>query len=440
MLACQTDLPQTDRLVRSAPLPPKPQDVARIACCVTRCIRPRPVYERTPSPLHCICMLFGCRLHPAPLRARPPPAGAAGGGRLSPCVWPRACVYRPLLECNIERATREPGFGYGCRPRRACCVGLTSQFSVSRRTSSHTASPYRPRPLFELKQPPSSPESSRQRRHWSNDEPRAVQPLPARGSHHPAASGSSSGPGFRLEPVRLCSSGPAPAGGPAAAAGRRCGPKLAHCAWGACGGRGEACKRQAAGSAQTQLCQRAPYRRSPGPGARSRSVDHAAQSPPAARPALTGRVADRPPPAPAGRRSLVVVAGNKGEGGPFAPLVVVTRNIMGTKEFNQFRGKAISLHSQSELCCRRRRRAVPPCTPASDAGAGRAGAPACHRHSRSKPAGAVAAPSSAQRRLPEPTQSARRPPLPLAVFTTTGPAAGAPRPPWPATLPRSPAC
>ncbi len=40
------------------------------------------------------------------------------------------------------------------------------------------------------------------------------------------------------------------------------------------------------------------------------------------------------------------MAGNKGAGGPFAPLVVVTRNIMGTKEFNQFRGKMISLHSQ----------------------------------------------------------------------------------------------
>ena len=60
-----------------------------------------------------------------------------------------------------------------------------------------------------------------------------------------------------------------------------------------------------------------------------------------------------PPPAPplaaaarAGRRSLSVYAGNKGSGGPFAPLVVVVRNYMGTKEFNQFRGKMISLHSQ----------------------------------------------------------------------------------------------
>lgn len=52
------------------------------------------------------------------------------------------------------------------------------------------------------------------------------------------------------------------------------------------------------------------------------------------------------PPLLAGRRSLTIVAGNKGSGGPFAPLVVVTRNAMGTKEFNQFRGKAISIHSQ----------------------------------------------------------------------------------------------
>jgi hypothetical protein len=38
--------------------------------------------------------------------------------------------------------------------------------------------------------------------------------------------------------------------------------------------------------------------------------------------------------------------GNKGAGGPFAPLVVVVRNIVGEKEFNKLRGKAISLHSQ----------------------------------------------------------------------------------------------
>ncbi|XP_024381828.1 protein PROTON GRADIENT REGULATION 5, chloroplastic [Physcomitrium patens] len=45
--------------------------------------------------------------------------------------------------------------------------------------------------------------------------------------------------------------------------------------------------------------------------------------------------------------------GNKNEGkGIFAPLVVVTRNVMGKKEFNQLRGKAIALHSQviGEFC------------------------------------------------------------------------------------------
>lgn len=36
---------------------------------------------------------------------------------------------------------------------------------------------------------------------------------------------------------------------------------------------------------------------------------------------------------------------NEGKG-VFAPLVVVTRNIIGKKRFNQFRGKAIALHSQ----------------------------------------------------------------------------------------------
>jgi len=42
----------------------------------------------------------------------------------------------------------------------------------------------------------------------------------------------------------------------------------------------------------------------------------------------------------------MVVAGNPGSNGPFAPLVRVTRNIIGTKDFNKLRGKAISLHSQ----------------------------------------------------------------------------------------------
>jgi hypothetical protein len=38
--------------------------------------------------------------------------------------------------------------------------------------------------------------------------------------------------------------------------------------------------------------------------------------------------------------------GNKATGGPFAPLVVVVRGVVGEKEFNKLRGKAISLHSQ----------------------------------------------------------------------------------------------
>nr|BBM34151.1 proton gradient regulation 5 [Flaveria bidentis] len=45
--------------------------------------------------------------------------------------------------------------------------------------------------------------------------------------------------------------------------------------------------------------------------------------------------------------------GNINEGkGIFAPLVVLTRNIVGKKRFNQLRGKAIALHSQviNEFC------------------------------------------------------------------------------------------
>nr|XP_043609392.1 protein PROTON GRADIENT REGULATION 5, chloroplastic [Erigeron canadensis] len=45
--------------------------------------------------------------------------------------------------------------------------------------------------------------------------------------------------------------------------------------------------------------------------------------------------------------------GNVNEGkGVFAPLVVLTRNIVGKKRFNQIRGKAIALHSQviTEFC------------------------------------------------------------------------------------------
>jgi hypothetical protein len=38
--------------------------------------------------------------------------------------------------------------------------------------------------------------------------------------------------------------------------------------------------------------------------------------------------------------------GNKASGGIFSPAVVVVRGVMGEKEFNKLRGKAISLHSQ----------------------------------------------------------------------------------------------
>lgn len=44
----------------------------------------------------------------------------------------------------------------------------------------------------------------------------------------------------------------------------------------------------------------------------------------------------------------VTQMGNKGSTGPFAPIVVITRDIVGTKKFNTFRGKAIALHSQGK--------------------------------------------------------------------------------------------
>lgn len=47
-----------------------------------------------------------------------------------------------------------------------------------------------------------------------------------------------------------------------------------------------------------------------------------------------------------GKTRQVTRMGNKSGSGPFTPLVIVARNILGKKDFNQFRGKAISLHSQ----------------------------------------------------------------------------------------------
>ncbi|RLN04524.1 PGR5 [Panicum miliaceum] len=52
-------------------------------------------------------------------------------------------------------------------------------------------------------------------------------------------------------------------------------------------------------------------------------------------------------------RSPARMMGNVNAGkGVFAPLVVVARNIIGRKRFNQLRGKAIALHSQviTEFC------------------------------------------------------------------------------------------
>jgi hypothetical protein len=53
--------------------------------------------------------------------------------------------------------------------------------------------------------------------------------------------------------------------------------------------------------------------------------------------------------ADAPRRKPVTMMGNKATTGPFAPLVVVVRGAIGEKPFNQLRGKAISLHSQSKI-------------------------------------------------------------------------------------------
>ncbi|KAL6900626.1 hypothetical protein ACP4OV_005302 [Aristida adscensionis] len=60
-----------------------------------------------------------------------------------------------------------------------------------------------------------------------------------------------------------------------------------------------------------------------------------------------GRSSARPLRAPARMMGNV----NAGKG-VFAPLVVVARNIIGKKRFNQLRGKAIALHSQviTEFC------------------------------------------------------------------------------------------
>ncbi len=48
----------------------------------------------------------------------------------------------------------------------------------------------------------------------------------------------------------------------------------------------------------------------------------------------------------AARKGLMVLAGNNAANGPFTPIVIVVRNVIGVKPFNQLRGKGISLHSQ----------------------------------------------------------------------------------------------
>lgn len=54
-----------------------------------------------------------------------------------------------------------------------------------------------------------------------------------------------------------------------------------------------------------------------------------------------------------GRRTTTIAAGKGKSSGPFSPIVVVVRDRIGTKKFNQLRGQAISLHSQGsaqEVC------------------------------------------------------------------------------------------
>ncbi|XP_010533010.1 PREDICTED: protein PROTON GRADIENT REGULATION 5, chloroplastic [Tarenaya hassleriana] len=70
---------------------------------------------------------------------------------------------------------------------------------------------------------------------------------------------------------------------------------------------------------------------------------------------LAGKAAVGPSHVRVSRKAIRVqpVMKNVNEGkGVFAPLVVVTRNIVGKKRFNQLRGKAIALHSQviTEFC------------------------------------------------------------------------------------------
>mmetsp|Transcript_4866 Transcript_4866/g.17670 ORF Transcript_4866/g.17670 Transcript_4866/m.17670 type:complete len:94 (-) Transcript_4866:138-419(-) len=58
------------------------------------------------------------------------------------------------------------------------------------------------------------------------------------------------------------------------------------------------------------------------------------------------------PPKPEKKAAKPAKMGKQSAFGPFTPLVVATRAVVGEKQFNQIRGKAITLHSQviTEFC------------------------------------------------------------------------------------------
>ena len=64
------------------------------------------------------------------------------------------------------------------------------------------------------------------------------------------------------------------------------------------------------------------------------------------RPCVAAQRPSLRPARPTAGRTAVIMAGNSATSGPFAPLVRATRGVVGQKDFNKFRGKAISLHSQ----------------------------------------------------------------------------------------------
>ncbi|GBG80700.1 hypothetical protein CBR_g31156 [Chara braunii] len=83
-------------------------------------------------------------------------------------------------------------------------------------------------------------------------------------------------------------------------------------------------------------------------GAHLRSA-HSAASPSTSSPSTSkpGRPSQRRP------AGVVIMMANPAEGkGIFAPMVVLARNILGKKQFNQLRGKGIALHSQMQSSAR----------------------------------------------------------------------------------------